>query len=181
MAAVAWALIDFGRIVSTEDEKPIGRAQSMAMVCYATAFVVMLVIGEAQPGGPFAFPGVAGLIAVLGGLSPLLWMMQWLRNESAARGRMTATANSAVSITCGRDWKSTPLRQADTLMLPSERRVRPVRSLANDSVSECVVGAVDRSETQRRVSGSLCWSSAINSLRNYRKTLWPQFRATSAA
>ena len=77
MAAVAWSLIEFGRIVDAEGAKPVWRAQYMAMVCYATAFAVMLVVGTAQPGGPFAFPGVAGLIAVLGGLSPLLWMMQW--------------------------------------------------------------------------------------------------------
>ena len=81
MAAVAWALIEFGRIVSEKGGKPIGGAQLMALNCYATAFVVMLLIGTAQPGGPFAFPGVAGLVGVLGGLSPLLWMMQWFRAD----------------------------------------------------------------------------------------------------
>ena len=57
-------------------------------VCYVTAFVVMLVLGAAQPGGPFAFPGVAGLMAVGGGLSPLLWMMQWHAESNLAVGAM---------------------------------------------------------------------------------------------
>ena len=85
MAGVGWALVEFGRLVGTHGEKPIRRAQGIAMTCYAAAFVVMLVIGSAQPGGPFAFPGINGLVAVLGGLSPLLWMMQWFRAEMFKR------------------------------------------------------------------------------------------------
>lgn len=81
MLGVAWSLIELGRIITPDGGKPIARVQMMALVAYFTPFITMLIVGSTQPGGPFAFPGYVGLVAVLGGLSPLLWMMQWFRAD----------------------------------------------------------------------------------------------------
>ncbi|MBM81710.1 MAG: hypothetical protein CMJ78_14115 [Planctomycetaceae bacterium] len=81
MIAVAWTLIEFGRMLDRSAEKPIGQAQSIAMLCYLSAFVVMLLVGLAQPTGPLGFPAINSLVGVLGGMSPLLWMMQWFRAD----------------------------------------------------------------------------------------------------
>lgn len=81
LAAVGWSLVEFARLLDRDDEKPIGRAQIVAMVCYAASFVAVFILGLAQPGGPFSLPSIASMIGVLGGLSPLLWMMQWFRAE----------------------------------------------------------------------------------------------------
>jgi len=81
MLAVAWTLIEFGRMLDASEPKPIGRAQNIAMTSYGTAFVVMFAVGLAQPNGPLGFPCVHSLMGVLGGLSPLLWMMQWFRAD----------------------------------------------------------------------------------------------------
>lgn len=41
--------------------------------------VVVLLAGLFNPLGMVSLPVIAGLLAVLGGLSPLLWMMQWFQ------------------------------------------------------------------------------------------------------
>ena len=81
LAGVAWSLAEFGRILSADQPKPIGTAQNVAMVCYGAAFAAMLIVGSTQPNGIFAFPAFIGLVATVGGLSPLLWMMQWFRAD----------------------------------------------------------------------------------------------------
>ena len=81
LAGVAWSLSEFGRLVPSEAPKPIGIAQRISLVCYVSASAAMFVVGCTHPNGPFAFPAVVGLIAAIGGLSPLLWMMQWFRAD----------------------------------------------------------------------------------------------------
>ncbi len=81
MFAVAWTLVELGRILDGAAPKPISRVQAVGMVSYLTSFAVMLLVGVAQPGGPFRFPAIMSLFAVLGGFSPLLWMMQWFRAD----------------------------------------------------------------------------------------------------
>jgi hypothetical protein len=81
MFAVAWTLKEFGRMLEPSETKPIRQSQNLAMTCYGTAFAVMFAVGLAQPNGPFGFPCIHSLMGVLGGLSPLLWMMQWFRAD----------------------------------------------------------------------------------------------------
>ena len=81
MFAVAWTLKEFGRMLAPSETKPIGQSQNLAMACYGTAFAVMFAVGFAQRNGPLGFPGIHSLMGVLGGLSPLLWMMQWFRAD----------------------------------------------------------------------------------------------------
>jgi hypothetical protein len=60
------------------DEK-IHRANELSIVSYITSFGVVLIAGLLCPSGVLSLPVTAGLFAVLGALSPFLWMMRWLR------------------------------------------------------------------------------------------------------
>jgi hypothetical protein len=77
---VVWlALRALGRMVGGDADERIGRAGRLGRLSYATAVAVVLLAGCFSPPGPLSLPVTAGLAAAGGGLSPLLWMMQWFR------------------------------------------------------------------------------------------------------
>lgn len=76
------ALQEFGRMIGGAADEQIRRANKLGLLSYTTAFGVTLLAGLFSPLGFLSLPVTAGLFAVLGGLSPLLWMMQWFRAKS---------------------------------------------------------------------------------------------------
>lgn len=76
---VWWALQVFGRRVGGRPKEQIRRANKMSLISYFSALGVILLAGLFNPLGMLSLPVMAGLLAVLGGLSPLLWMMHWFQ------------------------------------------------------------------------------------------------------
>lgn len=76
------ALREFGKMVGGDADEQIRRANRLSLLSYATAFVVILLACLFSPPGLLSLPATAGLLAVTGALSPLLWMMQWFRAKS---------------------------------------------------------------------------------------------------
>ena len=68
-------------MIGGEGDEQIQRANKLFIVSYITSFVVVLLAGFFCPYGLVSLPVTAGLFAVLGALSPLLWMMRWFRRE----------------------------------------------------------------------------------------------------
>jgi hypothetical protein len=82
MGFVWLALQEFGKLIGGDADEQIGRANQLAIISYIVSGVVILLAGLFNPYGFLSLPVTAGLFAVLGGLSPLLWMMQWFRAKS---------------------------------------------------------------------------------------------------
>jgi hypothetical protein len=76
------ALKELGRMIGGNADEQIGRATKLGLIAYVSAGLVILLAGIFNPYGLGSLPVVAGLLAVLGGLSPLVWMMQWFRAKS---------------------------------------------------------------------------------------------------
>jgi hypothetical protein len=76
------ALQEFGRMIGGEADEQISRANRLFTLSYVTSFVVVLLAGFFCPYGLLSLPVMAGLFAVLGALSPLLWMMRWFRTKN---------------------------------------------------------------------------------------------------
>lgn len=74
------ALKELGKIIGGKADEQIGRAVRLGLISYVTSVGVVGLAGLFNPGGVASVAVVAGLSAVLGGLSPLLWMMQWFRS-----------------------------------------------------------------------------------------------------
>ncbi len=73
-------LKEFGKMVGGGDaNEQVSRAHKLCIRSYITAFVVVLMAGYFCPYGPLSLPVTAGLFAVLGALSPFLWMTRWFR------------------------------------------------------------------------------------------------------
>lgn len=79
---VWFALHELGKIIGGSADEQIGRAVKLGMISYFTAVLVTLLAGFFHPYGMGSLPVIAGLLAVGGSLSPLLWMMQWFRAAS---------------------------------------------------------------------------------------------------
>jgi hypothetical protein len=74
------SLKEWGQIVGgSELKEQIGRATKLGILAYITIFLVILLAGFFNPEGITGLPAVAALLLALGGMSPLLWMMQWFR------------------------------------------------------------------------------------------------------
>lgn len=82
---VWFALQELGKIIGGSVDEQIGRAVKLGMISYFTAVFVIFLAGLFNPYGLGGLPAIAGLLAVAGGLSPLLWMMQWFRAASFAK------------------------------------------------------------------------------------------------
>ncbi len=81
--AFVWvALRELGRMIGGEGDEQIRRANRLCLVSYVTSFVVVLLAGLFCPYGLLSLPVTAGISAVLGALSPLLWMVRWFRAAS---------------------------------------------------------------------------------------------------
>ena len=76
---VRLALQELGRMIGGEGDEQISRANKLCTLSYITSFVVVLMAGFFCPYGLLSLPVIAGLFAVLGALSPLLWMTRWFR------------------------------------------------------------------------------------------------------
>ncbi|MCW5875710.1 MAG: hypothetical protein KIS85_02400 [Anaerolineales bacterium] len=83
--AVWTALQELGKYIGGREPELIGRAVKLGLVAYLASAVVVLLAGWFNPYGLLGQPAVAGFIAVLGALSPLLWMMQWFRSGAFAK------------------------------------------------------------------------------------------------
>lgn len=79
MLLVGLALRELGQFIGGEADEQFGRATRLGLISYAAAAAASLAGGLANPYGLTGLPFVAGMMAALGGLSPLLWMMQWFR------------------------------------------------------------------------------------------------------
>lgn len=77
------SLHELGKIIGGSDEKEqIGRATKLGIISYITVALVTLAEGLFNPYGMTGLPAMAALMLALGGMSPLLWMMQWFRAKS---------------------------------------------------------------------------------------------------
>ena len=72
---------ELGRMIGGKSGELILRAKKICTLCYVTSFVVILMAGFFCPYGPLGLPVLAGLTAVLGTLSPLMWMMRWFHTK----------------------------------------------------------------------------------------------------
>jgi hypothetical protein len=80
---VWFSLRELGKIIGgTDAQEQITRATKLGMYAYIVIFLVTLATALFNPYGITGLPAVAGLLLALGGMSPLLWMMQWFRAKS---------------------------------------------------------------------------------------------------
>ncbi|HRJ43266.1 MAG TPA: hypothetical protein PL105_15380 [Caldilineaceae bacterium] len=85
-AFLVWlALRELGKIIGGDANEQIGRAVRLGLIGYGSAVLVILLAGLFNPYGMASSPVVGGTMAVVFGLSPLLWMMQWFRAASFAK------------------------------------------------------------------------------------------------
>ncbi|MEM7030789.1 MAG: hypothetical protein AAF629_14580 [Chloroflexota bacterium] len=82
MGCVWVALRVLGTIIGGSKDEQIRRAVKLGALSYIASILVILGAGLLHPYGPTSLPVIAGLIAVCGSQSPLLWMMQWFRAKS---------------------------------------------------------------------------------------------------
>lgn len=82
MVFVRLSLQEFGKMLGGDAGEQIRRAEKLCILSYFTSFMVVLSAGFFCPYGLLSLPVTAGVFAVLGALSPLLWMMRWFREES---------------------------------------------------------------------------------------------------
>jgi hypothetical protein len=85
MGFVWLALCEWGKLVGGGAGEQIGRSSRICLISYFASVGVVLLAGLFNPYGFFSLPVTAGLLAALGALSPLLWMMQWFKAESFAK------------------------------------------------------------------------------------------------
>ncbi len=79
MSAVWVALREWGRMVGGGGPAQISRSSKLCVTSYFSALAAVALAGVMSPTGITSLPVVAGVFAVAGGQSPLLWMMQWFR------------------------------------------------------------------------------------------------------
>lgn len=75
------AFQELGRMIGGEANEQIPRAKKICTLCYIASFAVILMAGFFCPYGLLGLPVWAGLIAVLGTLSPLMWLMRWFHSK----------------------------------------------------------------------------------------------------
>lgn len=73
------SLRELGKFIGGEAGEQLSRANKLGILSYVTSLGVVVLAGLFHPYGFLSLPVVAGLFAVAGGLSPLLWMMQWFQ------------------------------------------------------------------------------------------------------
>lgn len=82
MLFVWLALRELGKFIGGTAPEQLSRAAKLGLLAYFTSALVMILAGLFNPYGFLGLPALAGISAALGALSPLLWMMQWLRAKS---------------------------------------------------------------------------------------------------
>jgi hypothetical protein len=82
MFFVRLGLREFGKMVGGGDtDEQIRRGNYLCILCYVTSLVIVLLAGFSCPHGLLSLTVTAGIFAVIGSLSPFLWMMRWFRTE----------------------------------------------------------------------------------------------------
>ena len=80
------SLRELGKMIGGNDLKSqISRAVKLGILAYIAVFFVILLAAIVNPYGITGLPAVAALMLALGGMSPMLWMMQWFRADSFAK------------------------------------------------------------------------------------------------
>lgn len=79
---VRLALKGFGKMIGGDADEQIQRAKKLFNLSYVTSAGVVLIAGFFCPYGLLSLPVTAGLLAALGALSPLIWMIRWFRTEN---------------------------------------------------------------------------------------------------
>ncbi len=74
-------LVEFGKMVGGDGEEQIRRTNKLWIWSYVTSFAVVVIAGFFCPYGPLSLPVTAGVFAVLGALSPFIWMIRWFRTK----------------------------------------------------------------------------------------------------
>ncbi|MDX9953801.1 MAG: hypothetical protein RBT75_06885 [Anaerolineae bacterium] len=77
-------LQELGRMVGSSSNALLRRATQLCAVAYGVSVAVVLLAGFFCPDGLLSLPVTAGVAAVTGALSPLLWMPRWLPATSPA-------------------------------------------------------------------------------------------------
>lgn len=79
---VIWlSLRALGKFIGGEGHAQFQRANTLSLLAYVSAIVVIVLVGFISPLGFSSLPVVAGLIAVIFGYSPFLWMMHWFSDK----------------------------------------------------------------------------------------------------
>lgn len=77
------SLREWGKTVGGGDEREqIKRSSKIGVLSYCAVLIVIVLTGIFNPYGIAGLPAVAALMMALGGMSPLLWMMQWFQAKS---------------------------------------------------------------------------------------------------
>ncbi|MGB1253520.1 MAG: hypothetical protein ACPG8W_23110 [Candidatus Promineifilaceae bacterium] len=96
---VAAALKLVGQFIGGTDKKEqVGRLQRVGMTAYVGSIVPAVAAGFFNEYGITGLPAVAGIVAVLGAGSPLLWMAQWFQAD------MFEKRSSITNLTFERSW-----------------------------------------------------------------------------
>jgi hypothetical protein len=82
MFFVRLGLREFSKMVGGDADEQIRRANKLWILSYVTSFVVVLMAGFFCPYGFLSLPVTAGISAVLGALSPFLFMTRWFRTKT---------------------------------------------------------------------------------------------------
>jgi hypothetical protein len=82
MWLVKISLRELGRLIGGQPGEQIRRARKLTFVSYFSAILVIALTGLLNPMGFFSLPVIAGLMAVAGATSPLLWMIPWFRSDA---------------------------------------------------------------------------------------------------
>jgi len=69
-------------MVGVDADEQIRRGNKLCILSYFTSFVIVLIAGFFCQHGLLSLPVTAGIFAVIGALSPFLWMMRWLRTKN---------------------------------------------------------------------------------------------------
>jgi hypothetical protein len=72
---------ELARMIGGEANEQIQRATKICTLCYVSSGGVIALAGLFCPYGLLSLPVWAGLVAVLGTLSPLMWTMRWFHTE----------------------------------------------------------------------------------------------------
>ncbi|MGD8753709.1 MAG: hypothetical protein PVG14_19930 [Anaerolineales bacterium] len=82
MFFVRLGLQEFGKMVGGDTDEQIRRANKLFVLSYITSFAVVLSAGFFCPSGLLSLPVTAGTFAVIGALSPFVWMIRWFRTKT---------------------------------------------------------------------------------------------------
>ena len=75
-------LKELGKMIGGDENEQFSRAKKLCTLSYITALAVVLIAGFFCPYGILSLPVTAGVFAVLGALSPFIYMMRWFRLKS---------------------------------------------------------------------------------------------------